>query len=58
MAFSLNRTELIGRLGRDPEMRYTAEGQAVTQFSLATDRPTRAGNSPETDWHKVGVSLD
>ena len=53
MSFNLNRTELIGRLGRDPEMRYTAEGQAVTSFSLATDRPAKAGTKPEADWHHV-----
>jgi len=29
---------IIGRLGRDPEMRYTQGGQAVTSFSVATDR--------------------
>ncbi len=51
--FALNRAELIGRLGRPPEMRYTAEGQAVTRFSLATDRPVRAGGKPEVDWHSV-----
>jgi single-strand DNA-binding protein len=53
MAFQYNRVELIGRLGRDPEMRYTAEGHAVTTFSVATDRPARAGAEPETDWHQV-----
>jgi single-strand DNA-binding protein len=53
MAFSYNRAELIGRLGRDPEMRYTPEGQAVTRFSLATDRPVKPGAQPETDWHQV-----
>jgi single-strand DNA-binding protein len=51
MAFTLNRIELIGRLGRDPEMRYTPEGQAITTFSLATDRRTRGGT--ETDWHRI-----
>lgn len=50
---SLNRTELIGRLGRDPEMRYTPDGQALTKFSLATNRPARAGAEPETDWHQI-----
>ncbi len=39
MPFSLNRAEFIGRLGQDPEMRYTSDGQAVTKFSLATGRP-------------------
>ena len=37
MAGSLNKVLLIGRLGRDPEMRYTASGQPVANFSIATD---------------------
>lgn len=53
MSYSFNRIELIGRLGKDPEMRFTPEGQAVTKFSLATDRPVKAGTQPETDWHQV-----
>ncbi len=53
MSRSLNKAILIGRLGRDAEMRYTAEGQAVTRFSLATDRLVKAGSQPETDWHAV-----
>jgi len=53
MSFSLNRTELIGRLGQDPEMRYTPEGQAVSKFSLATDRPAKPGTQSEPDWHSV-----
>ncbi|MDG6910193.1 MAG: single-stranded DNA-binding protein [Nitrososphaerota archaeon] len=56
--YSLNRVELIGRIGRNPEMRYTAEGQAVARFSLATDRPSRAGAKAEVDWHQIGVSSD
>ncbi len=51
--YSLNRVELIGRIGRNPEMRYTAEGQAVTRFSLATDRPTRAAAKSDVDWHQI-----
>ncbi len=35
----LNRTILIGRLTKDPELRYTPAGVAVTQFTLAVDRP-------------------
>lgn len=53
MSFSLNRIELIGRLGHEPALRYTAEGQPLTKLSLATDRPTRPGAEPETDWHQV-----
>ncbi len=53
MSFSLNRTELIGRLGQDPEMRYTSEGQAVSKFSLATDRPAKPGTQSDPDWHSV-----
>ena len=53
MGFSINRAELIGRLGRDPDMRYTPEGHVVTKFSVATDRPTKPGAEPETDWHQV-----
>ena len=53
MAFSVNWLHLVGRLGQDPEMRYTPEGHAVTRFSLATDRPARTGAESETDWHQV-----
>lgn len=35
----LNRVVLIGRLTKDPELRYTPSGLAVTQFTLACDRP-------------------
>jgi single-strand DNA-binding protein len=53
MSLSLNRSELIGRLGQDPEMRYTSDGQAVTKFSLATDRPAKPGNESTPDWHQI-----
>ena len=36
MAKSLNKVMLIGRLGKDPEIKYTVDGQAYTKFSLAT----------------------
>ena len=52
MAMSLNRVELIGRAGRDAELKYLPDGQAVAKFSLATDRPIRGGGA-ETDWHQV-----
>ena len=35
---SLNKAMIIGNLGRDPEMRYTPSGQAVTQFTVAVNR--------------------
>jgi single-strand DNA-binding protein len=47
---------IIGRLGRDPEMRFTPTGQAVTSFSVATDRQynDQAGKPvKETVWFKV-----
>ena len=40
-AMSLNKCMIIGNLGRDPEMRYTPSGQAVTQFTVATNRNCR-----------------
>ncbi|MFF3923132.1 single-stranded DNA-binding protein [Paenibacillus lactis] len=47
----LNRTILIGRLTKDPELRYTPTGVAVCQFTLAVDRPfTREGGERETDF--------
>jgi single-strand DNA-binding protein len=53
MPFNLNRVELIGRLGHEPELRYTADSQAVAKLSLATDRRSRPGAEPETDWHQI-----
>lgn len=46
----LNRSILIGRLTRDPEMKYTPAGVAVTQFTLAVDRPTAADREREADF--------
>ena len=51
---------IVGRLGRDPEMRYTPTGQAVTSFSVATDRQySDQSGKPvkETVWFKVTVLL-
>ena len=53
---SLNKCMIIGNLGRDPEMRYTASGTAVTQFSVAVNRTTRDENGEwkkETEWFRV-----
>ena len=58
---SLNKCLIIGNLGRDPEMRYTSSGTAVTQFSVAVNRNTRdeAGEwKKETEWFRVVLFRD
>ena len=53
---NLNRAELIGRLTRDPEMRYTPSGAPVTNFSIATNRygSDASGERKEfTDFHNI-----
>lgn len=50
----LNRVILIGRLTRDPELRYTPSGVATTQFTLAVDRPfSSQGGDREADFIPV-----
>ena len=52
----LNKMLVIGNVGRDPEMRYTPNGVAVTSFSLAVNRRyTPAGGEPqeETEWFDI-----
>ena len=53
---SLNKVMLIGNLGKDPEVRFTASGQAVASFSLATSEKFK-GKSGEmeerTEWHNI-----
>lgn len=56
MARDLNKVMVIGRLGRDPEMRYTPGGSPVTTFSVATSRQWKDGNGEtreETEWFNV-----
>jgi single-strand DNA-binding protein len=53
---SVNKVILIGNLGRDPETRYTADGAAITNVSIATTRRYKdAAGQPqeETEWHRV-----
>ena len=45
--FSLNRATILGNLTKDPEMRYTPNGQAVTSFSVATNRRWTDKNTGE-----------
>lgn len=52
----INKTQLLGNLGKDPEMKYTQGGTAVCKFSVATTRTMkdREGNrKEETQWHSV-----
>lgn len=52
----VNKVTLVGRLGKDPETRYTSGGQAVATFSLATDETykDRAGERQKrTEWHRI-----
>ena len=55
---SVNKAILVGRLGRDPETRYTSGGQAVCNFTLATDETykDRSGERQKrTEWHRIVV---
>ena len=53
---SLNKVMLIGNLGKDPEVRFTAAGQAVASFSIATSEKFK-GKTGEweerTEWHNI-----
>jgi single-strand DNA-binding protein len=57
MAGSVNKVILIGHLGKDPEMRYTAAGAAIASFSLATSESWKDKQSGEktdkTEWHNI-----
>jgi single-strand DNA-binding protein len=56
MPDGLNKVMLIGNLGKDPEMRYTANGSAVTTFTLAVNWTFGGGDSErreETEWFTV-----
>ena len=52
----MNSVVLIGRLTRDPEVRYISESQmAIATFTVAIDRPTRSGQEKKTDFPRVTV---
>jgi single-strand DNA-binding protein len=55
MARGVNKVILIGNLGKDPELRYTQNGTAVANFTLATtDSWTKDGETQErTEWHTI-----
>lgn len=53
---SVNKVILVGNLGRDPEIRYSAGGQPIANFSLATTEnfTTKDGDrKEETEWHRI-----
>ncbi len=52
MSRTINRVELLGRVGADPEMRYSQSGTAITTLRMATDRRRQNGET-EADWHSV-----
>ncbi len=57
MARGVNKVILVGTLGRDPEMRYTAAGKAIANTSLATNESWKDKNTGEkqerTEWHNI-----
>jgi single-strand DNA-binding protein len=55
---SVNKVILVGRLGKDPETRYTSGGQAVCHFSMATDESYKdktGERQKRTEWHRITV---
>lgn len=55
---SINKVILVGRLGKDPEVRFTPGGQAVANFTLATSRKwkDKDGSAQEkTEWHRIAA---
>ena len=59
MGKSINKVILVGRLGRDPELKYTASGTPFCRFSMATDEGWTDKGSGErterTEWHNIVV---
>ena len=55
MAGSVNKVILVGRLGRDPELKYTPGGSEVASFSMATSRyyTSNEEQKEETTWHNI-----
>lgn len=57
MGKSVNKVILIGTLGRDPEMKYLPNGDAVCNFSMATDEGYKDKNTGQkvdkTEWHRI-----
>ena len=55
---SVNKVFILGRLGKDPEIRYTADGKPIASFSVATSTYGKdaSGNKTEhTEWHRISA---
>lgn len=53
---TVNKVIIIGRLGKDPDMRYAPSGMAIASFTMATNHNTKDadGNwNPQTEWHSI-----
>lgn len=58
MSGTLNRVQLIGRLGKNPEVKYTPSGVAVAKFSIATDESWKDKSGEKqsrVEWHLIVV---
>jgi single-strand DNA-binding protein len=58
MSNSVNKVILVGRLGKDPEVKYTQSGKAVANFSIATDESYKNNDGEKvkkTEWHNIVV---
>lgn len=56
MSGTVNRVILVGRLGKDPEIKYTPSGMAMATFSLATDenrKDAEGKRQTQTEWHNI-----
>lgn len=49
----MNSVNLIGRLTKEPQVRYTGDGLAVASFTLAVDRPAKKGADKQADFPRV-----
>lgn len=58
MPRSLNRVQLIGNVGKDPDIRFTQDGRPIASFSIATSeswRDKQGMNQEKTEWHRIVV---
>jgi single-strand DNA-binding protein len=62
MSGSINKVILVGNLGKDPEIRYSADGSKIASFSIATSEAWKDRSTGErkdrTEWHRIVVFND